>query len=314
MISRYIYITDDLMFLCTALLLLYLFILAIASHLKRISYPESTQKYRCAILVPENSPLPARYREEPYEFITYRDLYQAVNGVDREHYSLVLLLSGTAASLSPRLLDKINDVYDAGIQAVQLHTVIENRQGIQNRLRTICEEIKNSLFRAGNTQIGLSSQLAGTNMAIDLKWLQDNLKSSRTNIERKLFRKNIYIGYLPDAIVYCRSFPLPSYRKRTGKTVSYLLPSFLGRDWSFCNRIVQELIPSPLKICSFIVLWTLSITIYDWTLSFGWWLMLLGLLITYSLAIPDYLVKEKGKKHSIWRKRHSSNKSKEMPA
>ncbi len=31
----------------------------------------------------------------------------------------------------------------------------------------------------------LSSHLLGTNMAIDLKWLQKNMKSSKTNIERK---------------------------------------------------------------------------------------------------------------------------------
>lgn len=118
-------------------------------------------------------------------------------------------------------------------KAIQLHTVIENRKGFCNRFRAICKEIKNSLFRAGNTQFGLSSNLSGTNMAIDLEWLQNNLRSSKTNIERKLFRKNVYIDYLPDAIVYCQSSPVHPYRRRLRKTASYFFPSLLEGNLEF---------------------------------------------------------------------------------
>jgi hypothetical protein len=152
-------------------------------------------------------------------------------------------------------------------------------------------------------------------MAIDLKWLQKNMKSSKTNIERKLFRQNIYIDYLPDVIVYCQSAPACPYRKRIRKTTSYLLPSIFEGNWSFCNRIVQQLTPSPLKLCIFVSIWTSLITVYNWTLSFGWWIALFGLLITYSLAIPDYLVEDKKKKkHSIWRRKHLNSELKKTPA
>ena len=150
-------------------------------------------------------------------------------------------------------------------------------------------------------------------MAIDLEWLQNNLRSSKTNIERKLFRKNVYIDYLPDAIVYCQSSPVHPYRRRLRKTASYFFPSLLEGNWNFCNRIVQHLIPSPLKMCIFVSVWTLLITGYNWALSIGWWLILFGLLVTYSLAIPDYLVEDKKKKHSIWRKRYLSNELKKNP-
>ena len=193
MIDSYIYIIDDLIFFCTGLLLLYLFVMAVASHCKHITYPKAQKAYRCAILVPEGSLLPYIYKEESYEFITYSDLHQTIHSLDPEHYDLVLFLSHTASALSPQFLDKIYNAYDAGIQAVQLHTVIENHKGFRNHFCAIREEIKNSLCRAGNTQFGLSSYLLGTNMVIDLKWLQKNMKSSKTNIERKLFRQNIYI-------------------------------------------------------------------------------------------------------------------------
>ena len=189
--STYIYIIDDLVFFFVGIVILYLFVLAVAAHFKRIVYPKAEKKYHCAILVPEESPLPVIYREKFYEFFTYNDLHQGINTLDREHYQLVLILSDTAISLSPLFLEKIYNAYDAGIQAIQLHTVIENRKGFCNRFRAICKEIKNSLFRAGNTQFGLSSNLSETNIAIDLGWLQNNLKSSKTNIERKFGRMYI---------------------------------------------------------------------------------------------------------------------------
>ena len=63
MIDSYIYIIDDLVFFCTGLLLLYLFVMAIASHFKHITYPKAQKEYGCAILVPEGSILPDVYKE-----------------------------------------------------------------------------------------------------------------------------------------------------------------------------------------------------------------------------------------------------------
>ena len=131
MIDSYIYIIDDLVFFCTGLLLLYLFVMAIASHFKHITYPKAQKEYGCAILVPEGSILPDVYKEEEYEFITYSDLYQAINSLDQERYDLVLFLSNTACALSPQFLNKIDNAYDAGVQAIQLHTIVENRKGIR---------------------------------------------------------------------------------------------------------------------------------------------------------------------------------------
>ena len=44
MIDSYIYIIDDLVFFCTGLLLLYLFVMAIASHFKHITYPKAQKE------------------------------------------------------------------------------------------------------------------------------------------------------------------------------------------------------------------------------------------------------------------------------
>lgn len=305
--DSYIYIIDDLLFIYTVLLLLYMLVLSVASHFKHIVYAKASKQYHAIFLVPEGSTLSNTCRDQ-YEFLPYNDLHKSINELDTERYDIVIILSDKACSLSPLFLSKIYDAFDSGIQAIQLHTIAEDLEGLRNRYLAISHEIENSLFQSGSTQFGLSSKLYGTNMAIDLKWLQKNMRSSKTNIERKLFLQNIYIDYLSDVIVYCQSIPASPYRKRFRKTVSYLLPSILEKNWCFCNRIVQELILSPLKLCIFTSAWAILITAYDWTISFGWWGVLLGLLITYSLAIPDYLVEDKKKKrNSIWRKRHLKN-------
>ena len=59
--STYIYIIDDLVFFFVGIVILYLFVLAVAAHFKRIVYPKAEKKYHCAILVPEESPLPVIY-------------------------------------------------------------------------------------------------------------------------------------------------------------------------------------------------------------------------------------------------------------
>ena len=128
----FIYIADDFFFLCIGLLLLYLFILAVASHFKHSNYPKARKQYQCAILVQDGSLLPFMYQQEAYEFITYKDLLEAINSLDKERYELVILLSDKASALSPHFLEKIYNAYDAGIQAMQLHTIINNRKTRKN--------------------------------------------------------------------------------------------------------------------------------------------------------------------------------------
>ena len=43
--STYIYIIDDLVFFFVGIVILYLFVLAVASHFKRIVYPKAEKKY-----------------------------------------------------------------------------------------------------------------------------------------------------------------------------------------------------------------------------------------------------------------------------
>ena len=109
------------------------FHIAVASHFKHSNYPKARKQYQCAILVQDGSLLPFMYQQEAYEFITYKDLLEAINSLDKERYELVILLSDKASALSPHFLEKIYNAYDAGIQAMQLHTIINNHKGVRKR-------------------------------------------------------------------------------------------------------------------------------------------------------------------------------------
>lgn len=303
MIDSYVCIAGDLLFLCIVPILIYFFVFAVKSHHKQTDYPKAKIQHRYAILIPETNSISEKYKDEPYEFITYKDLIQTVQTLDDERYEFVIILAESACTLSPKFIEKINKVYDAGVKAIQLHTIVTNRRGFGVRLRALFNEISNSLFKAGSTQLNLSSALSGTNMAIDLQWLKKNQRSIKTNIERKLFRQNMYVEYLADTIVYCEKTPAHSYRRRRKKELSYLMSSLVEGNWSFCNRIIQQVLPSPLALYILTCLMTLLITGFEWTSSIKWWISLYMLTVIYSLAIPDYFVKDK-KKFIIWRKTH----------
>ena len=91
------------------------------------------------------------------------------------------------------------------------------------------EEINNSLFQIGEYSDRLSLQVFSleTNMAFDLEWLQKNQRTAKTNLERKLFKQNIYIEYLPDVIVATVTPPCLSLSQAHTEDPSYLLPSLL---------------------------------------------------------------------------------------
>lgn len=307
MIDAYVYITDDLLFFFLGSAFIYLFALVVASHLKRVDYTPSKRQYRYAILVPAPSSLPASYPE--YHFIVYGDLFKAIDGLDEQSYDIAIMLDSSVRHLPDNLLSEIDKVYDAGIQAIQLHTVAHNCKGPHRYLPALQAETNNSFFCKGNSRLGLSSMLSGTNMAIDLRWLQENLKSNRSNLERKLLIQHIYIEYLPNVIIQAESPLVHSYKRPKRKVVSDLLPSLLEGNWSFFNRIVQQLIPSPLFFCIFTGIWTIFLTGYEWPLSLKWWILLFLLSVTYSLAIPDYLIEDKNKKSLLWKRTHSNKNS-----
>ena len=296
MIDTLFHIVNDFFFFCIILSGIYLFIFALIALFRHSGkYPATEKKYRFALLVPLQTHIEnLKYPKELYTVITYNDPVLAVRELDENQYDIAVIL-GETTHVSPLLLQDINDAYDAGVMAMQLHHIIEHLPTGKIRREAIREEIRNSIYRQGHVQAGLSSALEKTDIAIDTKWLKQNLKSPKNNLESRLLMQNIFIEYLHYAHVYSDSpRPLPSSMS-TWKALSKLPVTLLAGNWDYADKLFRQLVPSWRVLFLICSIWCIIATCYAWTLSLRWWFLLFGLLFTLCLAIPDYLIEKKKK-------------------
>ena len=219
--DTFIQTTDFILFLCFSLMTVYLGVLAIAASLRNDSpYPQAGKRHRFAILVPPGStslPLP-HYPEELYQVFTYEDLTEAIAALNENDFDGVVVL-GETTRIEPAFLEEINSVFDAGIQAIQLRHITENRSTRKQYFQALNEEITQALFGTGATRLGVSSALYGADMVLDLKWLKKNQKSRKSNLERRLVRQGIFVEYLEKVKVYSSDIRAPRYKVRFSKAL-----------------------------------------------------------------------------------------------
>lgn len=297
MIERILHMADDVLFIGTFIYTLYLLILAIASHLRKSSkYPKSKKFNKILVLIPLNSTFPEDEYPD-YEVITYTDRTKAIQGIDASKYDIAVLL-GTTVRTSPKFLTKINNAFSAGVKAAQLHGIQVDRSSFSRKLQSIKEEVGNSLYQKGNIQIGYSGALTGPDIAIEMKWLKRNQKSLVKNLENKLLRQQIDIEYLEEVCVYRDAYEPHWFNPKRLKVISNIISIFFYGSWSYINRCIQWLLPSPYFFLIVTSIWTALIIAFNWKESLKWLMLLFILLTTISLAIPDYLVEDKKKKKS----------------
>lgn len=208
--------------------------------------------------------------------------------------------------VAPDFLQKINDVYDFGILAIQTHRTSKGGVTDVAILDMVSEEINNSIFRKGHTRAGLSSALIGSGMAFDYKWFVRSIPKVTSAGEDKefellLLREGIFIDYLEDVWVYDEKISGTSafYRQRRRwiaaqfdllwKGIRYLPRAISTGNVDYCDKIFQWLLPPRIVLVGFIFLLAFIWLIFDWTVSLKWWLLLFVLLCTLSLAMPDKL-------------------------
>ena len=295
--DAFIQIIDSVLFLCFSISLIYLFVFAIAASFRRTDiYPPARKKYRYAVLIPENSVFAAQnYPVELYDVIPVCSLYEIIKEMDPTDYDLAVIL-GETDRVSPNLLDEINRAYEAGTTAIQLHHIVTPRNSRKLRIKAINEEIRNSFFKQGQIRIGLSSAMDGKDMVLEFAWLKKNLKSPKSNLEKRLARQNIFVEYLENSCVESRAPRISQYHVRIFRAVASLPEAILTANWDYLNKIVQWLLPSWVTLLIGATLIAILMTAYEWTSSLKWWGALFALIFTICLAIPDYLVEKTSKK------------------
>jgi len=199
------------------------------------------------------------------------------NGVVK--YDIIVILD--ADNLTDNdFLEKINDAFYSGCSAVQTHRVAKNRDTNIAVLDAVSEEINNSIFRKGHTQIGFSSALIGSGMAFEYELFKECIMSSKhigvdKQLEQILLLQNIYIEYLE--VVYTYDEKVANKNSFYDQRRRWLSNQFhnlfyglkniplaiLKGNWDYCNKLFQWMMPPRIILFGLIVIIAVIMTAVD---------------------------------------------------
>ena len=349
---------DSLCFFLLGMSVLYLFVFALLSHIKRKDiYPPARKLHRFVVLYPaykedrviENAVsnfLLQDYPKSCYDIVVISDQMQedtvnrlkampiklikidfrqsskakamqnAMMNLSNDSYDMVVIMDADN-TVEPNFLNEFNKAYHSGCLVIQAHRMAKNLNTDTAILDAVSEEINNSIFRKGHVRLGLSSALIGSGMAIDYQWLKKNIHKLRTagedkELEALLLKENIYIEYLEHVNVYDEKTQKDStfYNQRRRWMASQLfaitnnigqLPgALLNGKFDYANKICQWMMLPRVLLLGFIGIISIIVLPYQWTWAIKWFILELLLIISLSIAVPDYLVNEQFKK-AIWK-------------
>lgn len=199
---------------------------------------------------------------------------------------------------------RINEVFDAGIVAVQAHRTAKNRDSDTAVLDAASEEINNSIFRRGHVALGLSSALIGSGMAFRYDWFRDNIRKCCTSGEDKelevlLLQQRIFIEYLDDLFVLDEKVQAEGayYNQRRrwiaaqfyalGSALKNLPAALFSANYDYVDKLVQWCLPPRMLLIGLVPMWAVAMTVLDPWGSVKWWVAVLLLLFAMAMALPD---------------------------
>lgn len=241
-------------------------------------------------------------------------LQLAIKNIEQERtsYDMVVVLDADNI-VNPDFLEKINDAFYSGCLAIQTHRVAKNRDTNTAVLDAVSEEINNAIFRKGHTRLGFSSGLSGSGMAFEYELFKNLIQGideigEDKYMERKLLLQNVYIEYLEDVYTFDEKVrgkkEFYNQRRRWLATqfsnlfsgISKLPRAILSGKWDYCDKLFQWMMPPRIILLGFVILIACFLSVINILLSIKWWGLLLFIGITFSLAVPDYLVDKQFKK------------------
>ena len=349
---------DSLCFFLLGTSVLYLFVFALLSHIKRKDiYPAAGKLHRFVILYPaykedrviENAIsnfLKQDYPKSCYDVVVISDQMQddtinrlksmpvtlmevhfqqsskakamqyAMENLDKNTYDMVVIMDADN-TVEPNFLHELNKAYHSGCLVIQAHRMAKNLNTDTAILDAVSEEINNSIFRKGHVRLGLSAALIGSGMAIDFQWFKKNIFKLQTagedkELEALLLKENIFIEYLEHVNVYDEKTQKDStfynQRRRWLASQLFAIKNNIGKlpgalfdgKFDYANKICQWMMLPRVLLLGFIGIISIIVLLYQWTWAIKWFILELLLVITLSLAVPDYLVNEQFKK-AVWK-------------
>ncbi len=199
---------------------------------------------------------------------------------------------------------RLNDAFEAGIEAVQTHRTAKNRDTDTAVLDAASEEINNAIFRRGHVAVGLSSALIGSGMAFRYDWFAENIRRCTTSGEDKelealLLQQGIYIDYLEEVRVLDEKIQAEEayYNQRRrwiaaqfyalASAASHLPGALVSGNFDYCDKLLQWCLPPRMLLLGAVPAWSVVMSIFNPLGSIKWWIACLLLLFALAMALPD---------------------------
>ena len=188
-------------------------------------------------------------------------LLEAINYIESHEpqYDNVVILDADNV-VESNYLEQLNNAFYSGCSAIQTHRVAKNLETNTAILDAVSEEINNSIFRKGHTQLGFSSALIGSGMAFEYELFKDCMQHAKhvgidKQLEILLLKQNIYIEYLNTVYTYDEKVKNNSQfynqRRRWLSTQFsnlfsglFSFPSAIFKgNWDYCDKLFQWMMP-----------------------------------------------------------------------
>lgn len=231
----------------------------------------------------------------------------AVNYLSEENYDATIIMNDISI-VPPRFIAEINNALALHPHsALQVHRSAYHLDTDIALFGAVSEEINNSIFRRGHVNVGLSSGLTGSGMVINYKWLKNNIDSIQgldleKGLEMLLLEQYVFIDYLEQIdfkemkVARVEEFSVQrrgwiSNQARSVKRMLAKLPTAIVRgNYDYCNKVFQWLLPSRIILVGTLVMIVAMLMIIAWGMAIKWIALLLLLIISFSIALPDHFI------------------------
>jgi len=232
-----------------------------------------------------------------------RLLEYATKQLDVSAYDVAVIMKPNN-TVDENFLGEINKAYHSGGMVVQTHRVSKNIKTNTAILNAVSEEINNSIFRRGHVRLGFSAGLIGSGMAFNYKWLKDNISKVKhggltKQLEAIILKQGVFIDYLEHVYTYDEKAKNVSAfnnqrrdwysaeRYSLKKALKDFPKALFAGNFDYCDKIFQWMMPSKVLLLVFIILGAIFIPSLDLTLSIKWWVLLLAIIFSFSISIPE---------------------------
>jgi cellulose synthase/poly-beta-1,6-N-acetylglucosamine synthase-like glycosyltransferase len=251
--------------------------------------------------------LPLKVVEVAFEKSTKsKAINKALLSLSDCHYDIAVVLDADNVMKSD-FLERINQHFEAGVQAIQGRRVAKNEQTGFALLDAASEDVNNHILCKGHRRVGLSARLAGSGMAFDYRLFENVMASVDAiggfdkEMELRMTRQGVDIAYDENAVVYdekvSQSQQFSKQRSRwlaaQYKYARRFLPSgftqfVMKGNRDFFNKTLQMTLPPRLVLPFALFFGTILNEVFSSNLTTLWFVALVLSASSFLLAMPKY--------------------------